>query len=422
MRPQKPFWFILAVLVITGTISIFIDEKMISRIFFFCLFFILICFIWTFFSVRGLQVRRFTRSHQLQVGMKFEERFEISNQIRFVRLWLEVIDQSDLPHSHGSNVLTFLGGREERSYVRSTLLNRRGEFSLGPTILRSGDPFGLFISSRTFHPINSLIVLPYQVDVRKFPSPPGQLSGGKALRSATTEITPYASGVREYRPGDSLSRIHWKTTARRDRLMVKEFDQDPQATVWMFLDASKSARVTGLKHDLDHDLDRHQLELDKENPLLADSFEYAVSAAASITGYYIRQNRAIGLVTFDQALTVITPERGERQMGKILETLSFIQAEGRIPLLGVVENQAANISKGSSAILITSDVSESLEISVDLFIRRGIRSVAIVVDPVSFGKPGNPKEKDIYANLKSRGVPVRQMGWRKRVLESLEEG
>ncbi len=418
MRPQKPFWYVLAVLIITGVISLLIDEKIISRIFFFCLFFIIICFIWTFFAVRGLQVRRFTRSHQLQVGMMFEERFEISNEINLVRLWLEVIDQSDLPHSHGSNVLTFLGAREERSYVRSTLLTKRGEFSLGPTILRSGDPFGLFISSRTFHPINSLIVLPYQVDIRKFPSPPGQLSGGKALRSATTEITPYASGVREYRPGDSLSRIHWKTTARRDRLMVKEFDQDPQATVWMFLDASKAARVTGAKHDLD----QHRVELSKENPLPADSFEYAVSAAASITGYYIRQNRAIGLVAFDQALTVITPERGERQMGKILEMLSFIKSEGRIPLLGVVENQAANISKGSSAILITSDVSESLEISVDLFIRRGVRSVAVVVDPMSFGKPENSKGKDLFANLKSRGVPVRQMSWRKRILESLEEG
>ena len=51
------------------------------------------------------------------------------------------------------------------------------------------------------------------------------------------EVTPQAAGVRDYAPGDALRRIHWPTSARRDRLMTKEFDQDPQADVWIFLDA-----------------------------------------------------------------------------------------------------------------------------------------------------------------------------------------
>jgi uncharacterized protein (DUF58 family) len=421
MRPQKPFWYVLAVFLVTGVLALLFQETMITRVFFFSGFFILICLVWSTFSVRGLQLRRFTRSHQLQVGLRFNERFEVSNNNRIVRLWLEVLDGSNLPYSHGSNVLTFIGPRGERSYERSTLLTRRGEFMLGPTILRSGDPFGLFISSKQFDPINSLLVLPYQIDIKRFPSPPGQLSGGKALRLATTEITPYASGVREYRPGDSLSRIHWRTTAKRNQLMVKEFDQDPQATVWIFLDACKATRIVGAKQTLDEELDLKSEELDREIPLPADTFEYGVSIAATVSGYYIKQNRAVGLVTFDQMLSVIPPERGERQMGKILELLAFVKGEGKMPLVAMVENQAANISKGSSVVLITAETSEVLEVAVDMFIRRGVRAVVVMIDPESFGRKSRSKGKDLLAALQSRGVPVRQVGYRKKIKESLEE-
>ena len=51
-------------------------------------------------------------------------------------------------------------------------------------------------------------------------------------------------GVREYVDGDPLNRIHWMSTARRDRLMVKEFELDPQSDVWIFLDAEREVQST----------------------------------------------------------------------------------------------------------------------------------------------------------------------------------
>jgi uncharacterized protein (DUF58 family) len=46
--------------------------------------------------------------------------------------------------------------------------------------------------------------------------------------------------VRDYEPGDSFSRIHWRSTARRDRLVVKEFELDPLADIWIVPDMSVS--------------------------------------------------------------------------------------------------------------------------------------------------------------------------------------
>ena len=66
----------------------------------------------------------------------------------------------------------------------------------------------------------------------------GILPGGDALRRRTHYVTTNASGVRDYAPGDSYSRIHWRSTARRDRLIVKEFELDPLADIWIVPDMS----------------------------------------------------------------------------------------------------------------------------------------------------------------------------------------
>jgi hypothetical protein len=52
--------------------------------------------------------------------------------------------------------------------------------------------------------------------VHDFLSPPGLLPGGKAIRRKSIDITPHASGVREYVPGDPMKRIHWPTSVRRE--------------------------------------------------------------------------------------------------------------------------------------------------------------------------------------------------------------
>ena len=165
-------------------------------------------------ALRGMTVRRKARALRSQVGQLFEERFEVYNASRLPRLWIEVRDESLLPGSRGSHVLSLIGGQERRSYLVRTRLVERGVFPLGQTVLASGDPFGLFPVSRSYPAQETLMVFPMMVDVKIFPSPSGWLSGGEALRRRTHQITANVAGVREYAPGDPLNRIHWLSTAR----------------------------------------------------------------------------------------------------------------------------------------------------------------------------------------------------------------
>src|SRR4030066_908837 len=198
---------------------------------------------WSLFSLRGLQFKRSARTLRAQVGQIFEERFEVQNQNRFPRLWLEIRDQTTLPGSDGSRVLTMVMGRQYRSYLARVRLVKRGVFPLGPTTLATGDLFGLFPVEQEIAEQDSLLVYPMMVEIKGSPTPPGLLPGGEALRRRTHQVTTNAAGVRDYNTGDPLNRIHWLSTARRDRLIVKEFELDPLADVWIFVDAARSVQA-----------------------------------------------------------------------------------------------------------------------------------------------------------------------------------
>ena len=89
----------------------------------------------------------------------------------------------------------------------------------------------------------SLVVTPATVDLPGFSPPTGYLPGGESVHRRTPYITSSVSGIRDYVPGDSINRIHWASTARTGRLISKEFELDPLADVWMFLDMYEDAHA-----------------------------------------------------------------------------------------------------------------------------------------------------------------------------------
>lgn len=356
-----------------------------------------------YLALRGMRVVRTARSLRSQVGQVFEERYEVSNPGRLPRLWVEVRDESHLPGSRGSHVLTWIGGRESRTYLARIRLIERGVFPLGPTVLASGDLFGLFPVSRVFPSQDSLLVYPMLVEVQDFPNPLGLLPGGEALRRRTPQITSNAAGVREYVPGDPLNRIHWVSTARRNRLMVKEFELDPLAEVWIFMDVSRSVHLAEPYQPPEFDPSdfwgkRFQYTLPPS------TLEYGVTAAASLARYYIRRNRVVGLVAASSAWRVLPADRGGRQLGKILEALALLRADGRIPMQSLVEVQARRLPRGSTAILITPSASEEIYKSADLLMRRGLRPVVVLLDPQSFG--GFARADRLVASLQALKIPT----------------
>lgn len=354
-------------------------------------------------ALRGIRFRRTARFTRSQVGQIYEERFEVRNSSRLMRLWLEVRDESPLPGSRGSQVISMLKGRENRTYVVRTRLTTRGVFPLGSTVLASGDLFGLFHVSQKYPASDSLLVYPMMVDIHAFPNPVGWLSGGEALRRRTQQITANASGVRDYASGDPLNRIHWLSTARRNRLIVKEFELDPLSEVWMFIDGNKAVKFELPSEPIQLD-EREMWRPNVRIPLPPSTEEYAVSIAASLARYYIQNERVIGMVSAGRIYTVISSEKGGRQLGKILEALALLKADGKLPLQGLVEAQVRNLPRGSTVVLITSAYGDGISLSAELLSRSGMRPIIVLIDSESFGGPTGSER--VMRQLELMGFPV----------------
>ncbi len=412
MRIKPTFWGVLLVLVI-GIVGVFwtrtqgLSEGQVRiyyQLIYLCLLLMILSAIWTIFSVRGIALKRTARGLHQQLGQIFEERFEVVNTYRIARPSVEIRDESSIPRKGGSRVISWIAPHEQRNYNAYTYLSQRGEFSLGPTVLYSGDPFGLFSYSMRLPSEKSLLVLPYTVDLQYFPFPPGLLPGGRALHRRTSEATPHAAGVREYVPGDPRNRIHWPSTARRNRMMVKEFDQDPQADVWIFLDSQKRIQVE--QNSLLDIPEIDQLWLIKHNlevTLPADTYEYSVSIAASVSKYFIQKGQGVGMASAGQSVAVLPAERGDRQLGKLLENLAFLKGEGKLPLLGLIQAQAPHLPRGSIVVIITCSTEETVEVAIDELTLRNLRPVVILIDPASFG--GDTNSEFLSLSLEKKQIP-----------------
>jgi uncharacterized protein (DUF58 family) len=370
-------------------------------------FLLVFSWVWSYFSVRGITIKRTARTLRAQVGQVFEERFEVHNQSRIPRLWLEIRDDSGLPNSEGSRVLTIIEPHQVRSYLARTRLLERGAFQLGPTVLASGDFFGLFPVQAKISADEMLLVYPLIVEIQNFPNPPGLLPGGEALRRRTLQVTPNAASVREYIHGDPLNRIHWISSARRNKLMVKEFELDPLADVWIFVDA-QAAVQSWRRQEQQPEVPMQALwQRDIKIKLPPSTGEFAVSAAASLARYYLRRGRAVGLVTAGQYLNLLPPDRGGRQLGKILEALALLRMEGDIPLRGLIETQAKHIARGSTVVVITPSVTDDVILVFDHLTRRGLRPVAVLIDAATFEGPAGTDL--LIEQVKALGVPVRRI-------------
>lgn len=374
------------------------------RLFLFISLAIVGSYFWDVIALRGLAIERASRNKRISVGKVFDERIILSNRKSFNCLWVELEDLSALPQKNGSRLFTSLGGNQQRSFISRNWITRRGSFNLGPMKLTSGDLLGIFRNSRIVPSKGNLVVYPLIFNLERFPLPGGLLPGGSKIRLQTNDINPNVTGIREYAPGDPIKRIHWPSTARKMTYMVKLFEQDPKADIWIFIDGQKEAQFAIMDPveqttEKEFSLFRHwQVKLQK------DSFEYAVSTAASLTRYLVRINLAVGLVSSGKNVTIVPAEHGERRLNKIYESLAFVEPDGNVPFNYIVQQQSRIIPMGGGIILITPKVTKGLLITIYDLLRRKLFPIVFTINNRS--NTTMEDHEDVVGKLDAMKIPL----------------
>ncbi len=164
------------------------------------------------------------------VGEQLRVTYTMRNAGRIPKLALQVHNPTSLPGGLPGRAIS-LGGRRERSWLVRAPLSRRGHFRVEPLQIRTGDPFGFFESSAAVGQGVTVVVYPRIERLPFWRLPAADLEGSHASPQRTQQTTPLAMAVRPWAPGDSMNRIHWKTTARYGEIQVKEFDLEQTADV-----------------------------------------------------------------------------------------------------------------------------------------------------------------------------------------------
>lgn len=383
---------------------------------FFQLFYLLIAllalsYLWAWSNLRGLRVERETFTHRTQVGEEARERITVRNLWPLPKLWVELQDHSDLPN-HGTGFVAYLPAHDRRRWSARTPCTMRGKFTLGPATLVSGDPFGIFRLERAVPGTSEVLVYPRTTPLPGFTLPSAELPGGQDVKSRTFHVTPNVATIRDYQPGDSFNRIHWRSTARTGQLMVKEFELDPTAEIYIVLDMQERVQ----QHIAPTKTTRSTRQ-GRELRLAESTEEYGVQAAASIARQLLGQNRTVGLVSWGQHREVLPAERESRQLFKILEALAVLRAHGAQPLAEVLAAESVRFGRNCTLVLITPSLDERWIISLQHLLYRGVRAVVIFVDPQSFG--GWSDSLGIQARLAELRVPLYPLAQGQSIIDAL---
>lgn len=393
MRSRRYFFYFLTTFIFV--VGIFTGKAYFFNLGYMLLGVIILSYLWSWFAVRWISITRRTRARRAQVGRTFEEAFIIKNRSIVPKLWIEVEDQSDLPDHRASRVVPTLGMGGQHEWSLQTRCIARGEFRLGPMVLMSGDPFGLFTARRFINATSRIVVYPTMVKLSHVDLPMGMLSGGEAQRQRSHYVTTNAAGVRDYVMGDSINRVHWRTTARRDQLTVKEFEIDPLVDIWMFADFTRSSLIE------DPNLQRTEAGyiLPTGLGIPASTEEYVAVVSASLARYFVDLERVLGFIAYTPQRAIHQPERGRRQLTHILETLAVAKSTPQYTLAQTLVLEAQSFSRGTTLIIVTSSADNTWITEAMLLSKRGIKVLCVLIDASTFGYAPSGEEMAAYLRL-----------------------
>jgi uncharacterized protein (DUF58 family) len=361
---------------------------------------LLFSILWNFIGTRGLRFSRTATGGRAQVGERIEERLALENHSVFPKLWVQVSDESTLPGHHAGYVSS-VGPRQRITWKARTLCRSRGRYKLGPVTATTGDPLGLFRRQLVLAPERALLVLPPILPLANLDLYPGAMPGRGRGSQRSLQTTTNVVTVRNYVPGDPLTRIHWPSTARLGQFMVKEFDLDPTIDVVVLLDLDRSAQAGSGDSSTE---------------------EYGVTIAASIVAYLLRQQElAVALSVSGSLESGLPLDRGERQLDRILELLAIVHPRRNIPLVQGLAAEEPRMARNTILVLITPSTALDWPAGLHHLQRRGVRPFVVLLDPSSFDDalPGNERAQNA---LVAAGIPVIPVRRGDALVHVLEQG
>jgi len=370
---RQPFliWLLLGLL----ALYIFIPKAMVVICLVTLLGLCICAFIWVRTLVNHIYAQRKLQYAAVQVGDELEENIEITNRGLLPLLWVAVEDNSDFP-AYSIRSVRAVDPQSKTSWRYHLTCKQRGIFNLGPWHWTTSDPFGIFYLHRNYFHTQKMIVYPPLALLPDSLLPIGRQVGDlRPLNQPLAAETILATHTRPFQPGDSLRRVHWRTTARHGSLYIKIFDPEAASRVWLIPDLDANVHSSSAQ-----DSDDWQ-DSSEENMILL------LSALAS---QLLKDHRAVGLFAGSESEKIVLPQRGPAHFWTILAALTPLHTTQSQPFSITLQLASPLITARDLVIAVTPSIEVDWMITLAhlMHINGGNSAWSFLLDPQSFGKKG----------------------------------
>jgi len=346
---------------------------------------------------RGLVIER-DAPRTATLGDTLEVSFRVRNLTRLPKIQLALAD--DLPRGlvpmDPEPVPVHLAPRGQDRASYALRAKRRGVHTLASVRVVSADPLGLNTLETRYPVTSQLLVYPKIVSPLPPTVLPPEMGGGQAPLDTSHRQGQSSSffGVREYRPGDPLRHVHWRTAARWGRLAVVEWETEESSDALIAIDTRR-----GTVRDLGD----------------GTTLDLAAGLAASLASAVLTAGDSLRLLAPGATEWRQSAERGMESMPAVLETLARVDAVWETALAAELRQTAAQLAAGTLVCWITSSPDDAL-VSTARFLREGrLRPVVYLLqtgeEPQGAPAGAGAGSWQRYADeLRAAGVPTIVVG------------
>lgn len=335
--------------------------------------------LWARYSLDGVEYERSLSTDRVFAGDRVDLKVQVTNRklLPLARLEIEddvadrlrIIDRdvlpSGIPGVSRLRITTAMKWYERVSWNMEVECPARGYYSIGPVSLRSSDAFGFFQQRRQIEGEEKITVYPRIANLDDIAIPARHLFGELRIRRPIITDPARTIGVRDYRPEDSFRHVHWKATARAQRLQTKVFEPTTSVQYGIFLNLDTFEHYwEGL------DFVRAEGAIVTAATLASDSFE-----AGNSVGMYA--NGVVG--GSDQPLRV-RPSRDASQLEQILTGLAKLSPIASLNFPNILRAETTRFPIGSAVVIVSAIMTDAIRAVMDALVREGHRVVLVSID------------------------------------------
>jgi uncharacterized protein (DUF58 family) len=342
--------------------------------------------LWGRYCLAAVSYSRQFQTQRLFCGEQLELWIEIVNAKPLPLAWLKAEDEfpedfrvervelssASKPHRRTlTNLLSLRWYERVRRRYRLTA-EHRGAYEFGPVLLSSGDIFGFRTRRLEVPTQETLLVYPRLVPLNRIPLRVARPGGERLGERRIVEDPLRLAGVRDYKPGDPVRHIHWKSSARVGQLQTKVFEPAASQHLVVFLNGQTLERAY--------------------EGVLGEYFETAIMVAAAIANAGLEARHPVGLFTNnsvrDASRRVRLPaSRHSSQLVRILETLAQMTHFTLMPLDQLLRLEAPNLPFGASLVAVSAIANEAI-LTTLIDLRAAGHPVALIVVAEANRAPG----------------------------------